>query len=158
MNIDTLVSAGFPPWLPSHEARELDIWDKYDFPLHGTFRLGDTLVVFTLITIAGDRSLWAYAPVPVEDEEKVLEAQPGSEEEFEEFLRQRFQGQVVLFAAADDFIVKAKSDGISIGNERQSWLLEAARWYAGMALALASAADEDVLLRDMQRILADLSI
>lgn len=74
MNLDTLVSAGQPPSRPTPAAHDLDIWDKYDFPLHGTYRLGDDLIVFTVITTAGNRSLWAYVPVSPELRETVATA------------------------------------------------------------------------------------
>jgi hypothetical protein len=47
MNLDTLVRIGQPPWQPVPGAADIDVWDKYDFPSCGTYRLGDNLVVFT---------------------------------------------------------------------------------------------------------------
>jgi hypothetical protein len=62
MNLDKLVSAGQPPWRPTPKARDVDPWEKYDFPACGTYRLNGALIVFALIATAGDRSLWAYVP------------------------------------------------------------------------------------------------
>ena len=55
-------------------AHDVDIWDKYDFSKHGTYRLDDELIVFTVITTAGNRSLWAYVPVRPELREVVATA------------------------------------------------------------------------------------
>jgi hypothetical protein len=62
MNLDMLVRAGQPPWHPAPTAVDIDVWDKYEFPICGSYRLDGRLVIFTLITTAGTRSLWAYVP------------------------------------------------------------------------------------------------
>jgi hypothetical protein len=43
MNLDKLVRAGQPPWYPVPEAE--DVWDKFDFPSSGTYRLDGALVM-----------------------------------------------------------------------------------------------------------------
>ena len=62
MNLDMLVRAGQRPWNPVPTAEDIDVWDEYEFPICGTYRLDGRLIIFTLITTAGTRSLWAYVP------------------------------------------------------------------------------------------------
>ena len=63
VKLDTLVRAGQPPWRPVPAAEDIDVWDKYEFPICGSYRLDGRLIIFTLINTAGTRSLWAYVPV-----------------------------------------------------------------------------------------------
>ena len=172
VNLDALVRAGRPPWLPSPDARDLDPWEKYDFPSCGTYWLGDRLVVFTLITTAGRRSLWAYAPVQAGQERAVEEASFDTESDFEAFLAASFADREVIFAAAEDFRIAWKSDGIWLPPAPGALLAAATRWYVQRAIALglipegaalpaASAADaseseesQQKLLREAQRVLA----
>jgi hypothetical protein len=135
VNLDTLVSAGQPPWHPVPEAEIIDIWDKYDFPLHGIYSLGDDLIVFTVITTAGSRSLWAYVPVPAEEREAVTRARFGTEAEFDAWLESLFAGHEVVFAAAEDFVITAKSDGIFIPPGKNALLAAATWWYLGWRAA-----------------------
>lgn len=140
VNLDTLVRAGQQPWHPVPRAQDIDVWDKYDFPICGTFRLDGHLVIFTLVTTAGSRSLWAYVPVPPADEEMVAGAQFDSETEFDEFLDSCFAGREAVFAAAESLIITAKSDGILIPRGRHGLLIEGAKWYAARASADADKA------------------
>jgi hypothetical protein len=164
VNLDTLVSAGEPPWQPTPAARDVDIWDKYDFPLHGTYRLGDDLVVFTLITTAGDRSLWAFVPVPPGEREAVRAARFNTEAEFNAFLDGLFAGREVVLAAAEDFVITSKSDGILVPPGRNGLIAAGLRWYTERAAALAqsraaqpdSEADAENLLHATQEVLASL--
>lgn len=171
LNLDTLVSAGQPPWRPARAARDLDVWDKYDFPLHGTYRLGDEVIVFTLVTMAGHRSLWAYVPVPPGRRETVT-APPrfDTEDEFAAFLAACFAGREAVFAAAEDLVITSRSDGILIPPGRHGLLAAGARWYTQRAAALAdqrarqiaeqTADDTDLgnLLQTTQGALADLPV
>lgn len=164
MNLDTLVSAGQPPWRPAPAAHDVDIWDKYDFPLHGTYRLGDDLIVFTVITTAGNRSLWAYVPVSPEARETVATARFNTEAEFNAFLDGCFAGHEAVFAAAENFVITAKSDGIQISQLPNALLAAGTRWYFDRAMArvvlqrpqLAGDNDES-LLRAAQGVLENLS-
>jgi hypothetical protein len=137
VNLDTLVSIGYPPWEPVPDAEIVDVWDKYDFPICGIYRLGDDLVVFTVITTAGSRSLWAYVPVHPSMREAVTEAGFDTEAEFDAWLESLFAGHEAVFAAAEDFVITAKSDGILIPPERNALLAAATRWYLARAAASA---------------------
>jgi hypothetical protein len=164
VNLDTLVSAGQPPGRPRTAARDVDVWDKYDFPLHGTYRLGDDLVVFTLITTAGSRSLWAYVPVPPGEREAVTTARFSTEAEFNAFLDGLFARREVVLAAAEDFVITSKSDGVLIPPGRNGLIAAGLKWYTERAAALAEsraaqAANEDDtenLLHATQEVLASL--
>jgi hypothetical protein len=96
MNLDKLVRAGQPPWYPVPEAEDVDVWDKFDFPSSGTYRLDGELVIFTLITTAASRSLWAYVPA-ASDAVKVIESghQFATEGEFRAFLENCFIGHAL---------------------------------------------------------------
>src|SRR5580692_1391468 len=136
MNLDTLVSVGQPPWHPVLTAGDIDVWDKYEFPICGSYRLDGRLVVFTLITTAGTRSLWAYVPVAPEAEQAVIEARFDSEQNFDEFLAECFTGQEAVFAAAENFVITSKSDGIRIPLGRNALLVMGAKWYVQRSAAL----------------------
>lgn len=136
MNLDTLVRAGERPWHPVPTAEDVDVWDKYEFPICGTYRLNTRLIVFTLITTAGTRSLWAYVPVRPEAEQAVAEARFDTEDEFNEFLGGCFTGGQAVFAAAEDLVITSKSDGIRIPEGRNALLAMGAKWYAQRSAAL----------------------
>jgi hypothetical protein len=165
VNMDTLVSTGQPPWRPTPDAQDVDIWDKYDFPLHGTYRLGDDLIVFTVITTAGNRSLWAFVPVSPESREAVATTRFDTEAEFNAFLEGCFAGHEVVFAAAENFIITAKSDSILIPPVRNALLAAGTRWYFDRAMARAALrrrqtaddADSESLLRAAQGVMENLS-
>ncbi len=140
MNLDMLVRAGQPPWLPVPTAVDIDVWDKYEFPICGSYRLDGRLVIFTLITTAGTRSLWAYVPVAPKAEQAVAEARFETEGEFNDFLARCFTGQEVVFAAAENLVITSKSDGVHIPTGRNALLAMGAKWYAQRSAALHSAA------------------
>jgi hypothetical protein len=152
MNLDKLVRAGQPPWYPVPEAEDVDVWDKFDFPSSGTYRLDGALVIFTLITTAASRSLWAYMPA-ASDAVKVIESghQFATEGEFRAFLENCFIGHEVVFAAAENFVISSKSDGILIPPYKNALVVAATRWYlertaalnAGLQKELAAAAEAD---------------
>lgn len=166
MNLDTLVRIGQPPWQPTPAAEDVDVWDKYDYPACGTYRLGGGLVVFMVITMAGSRSLWAYVPVPPDARQAVTEARFNTEAEFDAFLRGCFTGREVIFAAAENFVITSKSDGILIPAASNALLAAATKWYIGRAAAAlaelqarpaeASGAGTDPLLHTAQNALANL--
>jgi hypothetical protein len=136
MNLDMLVRAGQPPWHPVPTAEDIDVWDKYEFPICGSYRLDGRLIVFTLITTAGTRSLWAYVPVAPDAEQAVAEARFETEDEFNDFLQACFTGREAVFAAAEDLIVTSKSDGVLIPAGANALLAMGARWYAQRSAAL----------------------
>jgi hypothetical protein len=136
MNLDTLVRAGQPPWHPVPTAEDIDVWEKYEFPICGSYRLDGHLVVFTLITTAGARSLWAYVPVASEAEQTVSDARFETEDEFNVFLADCFAGEKAVFAAAENFIITSKSDGIPIPSATNALLVMGAKWYAERSAAL----------------------
>jgi hypothetical protein len=165
VNMDTLVSTGQPPWRPTPDAQDVDIWDKYDFPLHGIYRLGDDLIVFTVITTAGNRSLWAYVPVSPESREAVATARFDTEAAFNAFLEGCFAGHEAVFAAAENFMITAKSDGMQIPQVPNALLAAGTRWYFDRAMARAALGqrqlvddnDAESMLRAAQGVLENLS-
>lgn len=136
MNLDMLVRTGQRPWHPVPTAEDIDVWDKYEFPISGSYHLDSRLIVFTLITMAGTRSLWAYVPVAPEAEQAVAEARFETEDEFNDFLEGCFTGHETVFAAAEDLVITSKSDGIHIPAGRNALLAMGARWYAQRSAAL----------------------
>jgi hypothetical protein len=153
VNLDVLVSAGQPPWQPSAAARDVEVWEKPDFPVSGTYRLGGALILFALITTAGGRSLWAYVPVPPEREEIVTTSRFASDAELDAFIDGCFTGQEVVFAVAQDFVIQAKSDGIRIGTAPFALLAAATQWYISRVSALLNAQTEPVPAADAKELL-----
>lgn len=136
MNLDTLVRADQRPWHPVPAAEDIDVWDKYEFPICGSYRLDSRLIIFTLITTAGTRSLWAYVPVAPEAEQAITEAGFESEDEFNDFLAGCFTGREAVFAAAENLVITSKSDGIRIPAGKNALLAAGAKWYAQRSAAL----------------------
>ena len=167
MNLDTLVRQGQPPWHPVPDADDIDVWEKYDFPIRGTYRLNGALIIFNLITTAASRSLWAYVPA-TPDAAQIIESehQFATEEQFNNFLDDCFTGHKVVFAAAENFVISTKSDGIFIPAERNALITAATQWYlerraalnAGLRehLAATDPADTSEIVRTAQGALADL--
>jgi hypothetical protein len=135
-NLDMLVRVGQRPWHPVPTAEDVDVWDKYEFPICGSYRLNGRLIVFTLITTAGTRSLWAYVPVAPEAEQAVAEARFDTEDAFNDFLTGCFTDQETVFAAAEDLVITSKSDGIRIPAARNALLATGAKWYAQRSATL----------------------
>jgi hypothetical protein len=144
VNLDVLVSAGQAPWQPSADARDVDVWEKPDFPVSGTYRLGGALILFALITTAGGRSLWAYVPVPSEREKIVTKSRFDSDAELDAFITGCFAGREVVFAVAQDFVIQAKSDGVRIGTGPHALLATAAQWYISRVSAVLNKPTEPV--------------
>jgi hypothetical protein len=136
MNLDTLVRAGQPPWHPVPAAEDIDVWDKYEFPICGSYRLDGRLIIFTLITTAGTRSLWAYVPVDREAEQITTAAKFESEDAFNDFLAGCFTGREAVFAAAENLVITSKSDGIRIPVGKNALLATGAMWYVQRSAAL----------------------
>lgn len=157
-SLDRLVTAGQRPWRPAPAAEDVDVWDRFDFPTSGTYRLGDELIVFSLVTTAGDRSMWAYVPVPAERAKAAAEARFDSDAEFYDFVAGFFLAQEVVFAVAEDFIIMVKSDGVPVGTGPHSLLAAATKWYSTRVAALLSHRVEDAdaaeLLHAAQGVLA----
>lgn len=103
MNLDMLASRGLLPWKPSPDATNIQVWRRYDTPMIGTFRLDGRTVLFTLI---GDTSqtvsVWAYVPVPVEDEDRFAAVEFDSSEQMMEFIDESFAGNEAVFVIAKD--------------------------------------------------------
>lgn len=160
MKPDSLVSAGQLPWEPSPAAEDVDVWYKFDFPLAGTYRLDGDLILFLLITTAGDRSLWAYVPVPADRARAVTEAQFDGEAELRAYVARCFSDQKAVFAVAQDFTIMVTSDGVPIGTGRHALLAAATAWYATRIAALlnrevgpAPAADAGELMQAAEGLL-----
>lgn len=137
MNLDKLVRRGQPPWHPVPDAEDVDVWEKYDFPIRGTYRLDGDLVIFNLITTAASRSLWAYVPA-APDVAKVIEdeRQFETEAEFNDFLDSCFARHEAVFAAAENFVITTKSDGILIPPVRNALITVGTQWYLERSAAL----------------------
>lgn len=106
MNLDALVCRGTPPWQPSREAHDTEVWHRYDHPMAGTYKLGDDLVLFTLIGDTSNHlSVWAYVPLLQSDLEKVDCAEFDTPTEMREFIESMFAGREATFALAKDLKV-----------------------------------------------------
>lgn len=153
VNLDKLVRAGQRPWRPAPGVSDVEVWDKFDFPTSGAFHLDDDLVVFALITTAGTRSLWAYAPLPPEAEKIIAAARFDSDAEFNDFVAACFADREVIFAAAEDFVITSKSDGTRIGGDRHALLAAGARWYLSRISALQNRPAPQVKADDAEELL-----
>lgn len=106
MNLDKLVSGGKPPWQPSHAARDVEVWHRYDFPMAGTYRLQNHLILFTVIgDTSQNLSVWAYVPVTGVDADRVNDAEFASPSEMRVFIEDIFAGKEAAFALAKNLRV-----------------------------------------------------
>ena len=85
-----LVRLGYPPWQPAPGTEIVDVWDKYDFPICGIYRLGDDLIVFRIAGIEDSRSHWQYALIPPEERKAVTAVRFDTEPEFGAWLEALF--------------------------------------------------------------------
>jgi hypothetical protein len=106
LNLDKLVSGGMPPWQPSQAARDVEVWHRYDFPLAGTYKLQEHLILFTVIGDTSENlSVWAYVPVTGADRARVDDAEFGSPSEMRVFIEDMFAGREAAFALAKNLQV-----------------------------------------------------
>lgn len=106
MNLDSLVRRGLPPWQPSEGADQVRAWRRYNHPMIGTFRSEGRLVLFTLIgDTAQTVSVWAYALVPVADEDRFTTARFHSADEMTALADEVFIGSEAVIVAAKDLKV-----------------------------------------------------
>jgi len=106
MNLDVLVARGLPPWQPSSSAAEVEVWDRYDFPMVGTFQTHNRTVLFTLVGDAAQTvSVWAYVMVPAGAEDRFASSAFTSVEQMMEFVEDAFAGNEAVFALAKDLKV-----------------------------------------------------
>lgn len=107
--------------------------------IQGHFWLGGHLILFAVVAIAGDRSLWAYVPA-APDVAAVVESeyQFETDAQFREFMARCFASCEGVFAVADDFVVTARSGAASVGQSPDALLVAGARWYLDQAGATAA--------------------
>jgi hypothetical protein len=107
MNLDTVVKRGEVPWRPSPDASDCDAWLVWDHPRAGTFRIGQDLVLFTVVSDNDDAdlSVWAYAPVQPEAERSFADAWFASSSELGEFISAHFADQMAVFVVASDLSI-----------------------------------------------------
>jgi hypothetical protein len=150
MNLDVLVKRGEVPWCPSPDASDCEAWHVWDHPRAGTFRIGQDLVLFTVVSDDdGDLSVWAYVPVPAEVQGSLADARFTSGSELGEFISAQFADRMAVFAVARDLLVahwgeyrvSAGADGLPTSAAAFiSSLIDAAGPAARLQAALAGAA------------------
>ena len=104
-------------------------------------------------------------PISPELRETVATARFDTEAEFNAFLEGCFTGHEAVFAAAENFVITAKSDGIQIPQLPNALLAAGTRWYFDRAIArvvlqrpqLVGDNDDESLLRAAQGVLENLS-
>ena len=86
---------------------------------------------------SAQRSLWAYVPA-APDVAKVIEdeRQFETEAEFNDFLDSCFARHEAVFAAAENFVITTKSDGILIPPVRNALITVGTQWYLERGAAL----------------------
>jgi hypothetical protein len=101
MNLDTLVASGTPPWQPTREAHDVEVWQRYDCPMAGTYTLQDQLGLFTIVADTSmSLSVWAYVPITKADEAAVRDAEFESSAMMDDFIESLFAGREAVFALA----------------------------------------------------------
>lgn len=107
---DLSLQAGYRPWMPHADVTDLDPWHVYETPLTGTFRLGETTVLFTQAFESFERlAVWAYVAVPHEQ----TDLQFPSVNEMRLHVDETFKNKEAIFALTrDDQIVQWDRQGI----------------------------------------------
>jgi hypothetical protein len=119
VNLDAMFTKGRPPWSPSPDARDLNVWYEYDYPYTGTFVVHGVTVLFNVLEgIETDTTVWAYAclePVEAHDLAAVSFASPT---ELNEFVHEKLKGRQLVFALADDLLITnwAGSETAALGE------------------------------------------
>ena len=132
MNLDALVTCGYPPWLPTETARDLDVWWMHDVPFAGTFRMGTDTIVFTVV---GDPDLgvstWACTSLTDADLATL-------EDHVFDDVDAMFSYVDELFAGRDAVFVLARHDQVTwwtpITIEQDETLLSAANRFLDVIL------------------------
>jgi len=116
MNLDALAKRGRLPWSPNPAARDLDVWDEYEHPRAGTFTIDGTTVFFLAVTAVGERlSLWAYGCLTSEEAHELGVAEFDSIATLREFAERLLDDRRVVFALADDLLIRRWSVAESKG-------------------------------------------
>jgi hypothetical protein len=101
MNLDMLVSRGLPPWRPSSEADEVEVWHHYDFPMAGTYEIQGRPVLYTLVgDTAQTVSVWAYIPISDAELAEMNATVFESPDQMMQLIQRKFEGKEAVFVLA----------------------------------------------------------
>ncbi len=116
MNLDALIKQGRLPWSPSPATRDLDVWDEYEYPRAGTFSSEGETVFFMAVEAFENRlSLWAYACLTSAEARDLAKAEFDSADSLREFAEELLGARKVVFALADDLLIRRWSVADSEG-------------------------------------------
>jgi hypothetical protein len=108
MNLDSIVSLGTRPWLPSSDATGLDIWHEDDVPVVGTFDLGDVHVLFSIVGSAESTlTTWGYVVLEAAEFESLSEKVYDTPVELDEDVKAHFANRRLVFAIANHYVIEA---------------------------------------------------
>lgn len=103
MNLDSMVKQGRLPWRPNALARELDVWHQYETPLTGTFSVGDSVILFTLVMETdSDVSVWAYMELPHDVAQSVGDLSFEGVHDLNQWVEEQFRGHEAVLAFAKE--------------------------------------------------------
>jgi|ERR1039458_5189661 hypothetical protein len=107
MNLDALAKRGRLPWSPNPSTRDLDVWEEYEHPRAGTFTSEGKTVFFMAVAVGENRvSVWAYTSLTSEEAQDLAKAEFDSTASLREFAEKLLDGRKVVFALADDLLIK----------------------------------------------------
>ncbi len=109
MNLDAVVKRGCPPWLPSDDAHDLDVWHFYHVPTTGTFRHGDkgTLLFTAIGDVTGGVTVWGYVPLTADEARVLADAAYDTAEEMQDAVSALFAHRDGVYATARRFALEA---------------------------------------------------
>lgn len=108
MNFDMLVAQGRLPWSPAADATDLDVWDEYEVPRTGTFKVKDAVVLFTVLgDLQGQLSVWAYTVLSNAEAQDLADRTFSSVLELRQFVEGTLMGRRLVLALADDLLINS---------------------------------------------------
>ncbi|MCD0450584.1 hypothetical protein LO762_15495 [Actinocorallia sp. API 0066] len=117
MNHDEMVQRGRLPWAPRAGSGDLEVWQEYEVPQVGTFRLGGQVVLFTSIDVASARTtVWAYRVLSPAEADAAADVTFGSAEELKDYVDALFRHQKAVLALASDLLID-KWAPVDVGDD-----------------------------------------
>ena len=101
VNLDSIVKQGRLPWRPNAQASGLEVWHEYETPLTGTFTMGSSMVLFTLVLETDSEiSIWGYVELPEEVSDTIGELSFGDVDALNSWVEDQFSKREAVLAFA----------------------------------------------------------
>lgn len=111
MNIENEIYAGKLAWLPSPNAKNLDVWVDDHVPMVGTFTIDGATIVFSAVMEPKETvSVWIYAELTPDEVAYLDDHLFSGVLEMNDYLDEIFASRQVTFASTGDYKIRQYSD------------------------------------------------